>query len=223
MFPLRDTNQTYGRSIITWIIILFNCLAFANELMLQPNQMDEFFQTYGVVPAVLTSGFTIEHFGSIFSSMFLHNGWAHILGNMWFLFIFGDNVEHYLGHVKYLIFYLFAGMCAAFTQVLVSPHSQLPMVGASGAISGVLGAYLVLFPQARVTTLMPLGVYSRIVELPALTYLGIWFLMQIGGQALEIGAWQKDVGGVAFMAHVGGFLAGLIVGALTRRTEDTQY
>lgn len=223
MFPLRDTNESNGVSIVTWIFILLNCVAFAFELSLNPQQSDVFFKDFGVVPALLTSNFSLEHLGSVFSSMFLHSGWAHIAGNMWFLFIFGDNVEHYLGHAKFFLFYLFAGAAAALTQVMISPHSQIPMVGASGAISGVLGAYLILFPKATVTTLIPMGGFSRIVELPALAYLAIWFLMQVGGQAMEIAAWRNDVGGVAFMAHVGGFVAGVVVAKLLHHPDEYQY
>jgi membrane associated rhomboid family serine protease len=149
--------------------------------------------------------------------MFLHGGWLHILGNMWFLHIFGDNIEDRLGHIKYLFFYLLSGIGAAFTQVALNPASGVPMVGASGAIAGVMGAYVFLYPRARIVTLIPIIVFLQVIELPAFVFLGLWFVLQIfsGLTSLGIGA---DAGGVAWWAHIGGFAAGaLLLVVLGRR------
>ena len=148
----------------------------------------------------------------MFTSMFLHAGWGHLFGNMWFLYIFGDNVEDRFGPFGYLFFYLFCGVCAAATQVLVNPNSTVAMIGASGAISGVLGYYFITYPQARVLTLVPLGAFSRVMEIPAIVFLGIWFAMQFftGLSSLAV-APAQEAGGVAFWAHVGGFVAGIVL------------
>ncbi|PWT91234.1 MAG: rhomboid family intramembrane serine protease, partial [Acidobacteria bacterium] len=143
----------------------------------------------------------------IFSSMFLHGGWLHVLGNMWFLYIFGDNVEDRVGHVGYIFFYLLCGICAALTQTLLSPHSAVPMVGASGAIAGILGAYFLLFPSARILTLVPIFIFIQLIEIPAFVFLIIWFLLQF----LMMTPAQAGEGGVAFLAHIGGFIAGMVL------------
>jgi membrane associated rhomboid family serine protease len=143
--------------------------------------------------------------------MFLHGGWAHLLGNMWFLFIFGDNVEDCFGHIGYLFFYIFAGTVAALAQIFAGPSSHIAMIGASGAISGVLGAYFAFYPQARVVTLIPMGMVSRVVELPAIYFLGFWFALQFFSGVSSLAATAEEAGGVAFWAHVGGFVAGLLI------------
>jgi len=185
------------------------------------SELEEFLTCFGLVPAAFLSHMDLQHARSVFSSMFLHAGWGHLLGNMWFLFIFGDNVEDRMGHLPYLLFYLFAGVCAAATQVFVESQSNIAMVGASGAISGVLGAYFVFYPQARVVALVPMGFFSRTIELPAYLFLGFWFFLQLlpGVSALAIAS-EHEVGGVAFWAHVGGFLAGWLVAQLWPRREN---
>jgi membrane associated rhomboid family serine protease len=152
--------------------------------------------------------------------MFLHGGWLHFLGNMLYLWIFGDNVEDRFGHGRYLVFYLLAGTAAAFLQALFNPASRLPMVGASGAIAGVLGAYLVMFPHSRVLTLVPIFFFIQIIEIPAIILLGFWFLLQLASGVGSLGRTAaQDVGGVAFWAHAGGFVAGMLLVALFRRPE----
>jgi membrane associated rhomboid family serine protease len=155
----------------------------------------------------------------LFSSMFLHGGWAHLIGNMIYLWIFGDNVEDRLGHLRYLGFYLLSGVVAALVQGHLFPDSTIPTVGASGAISGVLGAFLVLFPTARVFTLIPLLLFFPVMELPAMLYLGIWFLMQLMSGTVSLAVVQ-DAGGVAWWAHVGGFVVGLVLTPLLRRRQS---
>jgi hypothetical protein len=171
---------------------------------------------FGEVPAHLAAFLAGSHRYSVpqvvlpfFTSMFLHGGWAHVLGNMWFLYIFGDNVEDYLGHFKYLVFYLMSGLIAMATQVAIYPHSNVPTIGASGAIAGVLGAYLVLYPRARVLTWF----FVFIVYIPAWFVLGEWFVMQFlyGTASLSAAQAGRDLGGVAFWAHVGGFVAGMLM------------
>ena len=183
--------------------------------------MSKFIFHYGLVPFNLINDLHSLHirvntFLPLFTSMFLHGGWLHLLGNMLFLFIFGDNVEDRFGHFKYFFFYIIAGLAAASTQIYMFPVSDVPMVGASGAIAGVLGAYVFMFPTARVTTLIPIFFFFQIIELPAFLFLGVWFLLQIisGMFALGIGA---DAGGVAWWAHIGGFAAGAILFPFLRK------
>jgi membrane associated rhomboid family serine protease len=153
---------------------------------------------------------------SILVSMFLHGGWAHLLGNMLYLWIFGDNVEDRLGHLKYLVFYLACGWAATLAHAWANPQSAMPAIGASGAIAGVLGAYLVIFPRARVLTLIPLGFFLRLTELPAVIVLGLWFVLQLFSGVASLGARTAEAGGVAWWAHIGGFAVGLAVGFAVR-------
>jgi len=210
MFPLKDNVDSQSLPLVTWLIIALNTLVFLVELSIGPEHIESYLQSYGLVPADFFAHIGFNEGMHIFSSMFLHAGWAHLIGNMWFLFIFGDNVEDRMGHFRYLVFYLLSGISAAFAQMLISPHSQVAMVGASGSISGVLGAYLVFFPSARVLSMVPAGSYSRTVELPAQFFLGLWFIMQLftGIIPLASGA-SQDNGGVAFFAHIGGFIFGI--------------
>jgi membrane associated rhomboid family serine protease len=222
MFPLRDTIPSQTIPFITWIIIVINCLVFFFEMSMSSNNLEGFFNVYGVVPATFLGNWSPAELETILSSMFLHGGWAHLIGNMWFLFIFGDNVEDCFGHIGYLFFYLFAGGVAAAAQILASPHSNVAMIGASGAISGVLGAYFAFYPQARVVTLIPMGIVSRIVELPAIYFLGFWFVLQFFSGVSSLAATAEEGGGVAFWAHVGGFVAGLVVAKIFRpRNEES--
>ncbi|MBI2835934.1 MAG: rhomboid family intramembrane serine protease, partial [Acidobacteria bacterium] len=170
-------------------------------------------QVFGVVPADF-------RWASVFTSMFLHGGWVHMIGNMLYLWIFGDNVEDRMGHARFLVFYIVCGVAAALAQVLSSPHSLVPMVGASGAIAGVMGAYFVLFPHSRVLTLLPLVFFWQVVEVPAVYFLGFWFVMQLfsGVGSLAVPT-SQSVGGVAFWAHVAGFVTGAVAVFLFRRSE----
>ena len=193
--------------------------AFIYELSLGPH-LQGFIQQAAFVPArFVESGSLLGESRSVMISMFLHGGWAHLLGNMLYLWIFGDNVEDRLGHLKYLVFYLGAGWVATLTHAAANPGSVIPSIGASGAIAGVLGAYLVMFPRARVVTLIPLGFFIRMAELPALLVLGFWFVLQIFNGAISIGAHTAQTAGVAWWAHIGGFVAGIVVGGIVRLTR----
>lgn len=204
MIPLRDIIPSRTAPIVTVILIAINALAFVFELSLPEVPRQTFLTTFGVVPADFT-------WLTVFTSMFLHGGWLHFLGNMLYLWIFGDNVEDRMGHGRYLVFYLLCGTVAAIAQVLVSPDSTIPTIGASGAIAGVMGAYFVLYPHSRILTLIPIFVFLEVVEVPAIFFLGFWFLMQllsgVGSIAMRV---QSGTGGIAFWAHVAGFAAGAI-------------
>jgi len=210
MFPIRDTQPSYSKPVVTVFLIVINLLVFLYEFSLDGYSQNEFVATYALVP---------EHFQfiNILTSMFLHGGWMHVLGNMWFLWIFGDNIEDILGHSKYLMFYLLCGVVASLTHILLNPGSTLPSVGASGAIAGVLGAYLLLFPRARVTTLIPIFIFFWIRDLPAIFILGLWFVLQLfSGVGSPSVAGQEQAGGVAYFAHIGGFILGMILIAVMR-------
>jgi membrane associated rhomboid family serine protease len=202
MFPLRDTQPSYSRPVVTVFLIVLNILIFLFEFSLGPYSENAFIDLYGLTPARF-------HLLNIFTSMFLHAGWLHVLGNMWFLWIFGDNIEDILGHTKFLMFYLMCGVAAALTQILFNPYSRVPMVGASGAIAGVMGAYIVKFPHARIVTLIFIVFFITTTDLPAWVMLIYWFVIQLFSGVGSIGASQYAQGGTAFFAHVGGFLAGM--------------
>ncbi len=221
MIPLRDTIPSRTIPFVNYAIIAANALVFLFELSLG-RYLDDFVFQFGIVPirfveAVQTTHIDASVIFPLFSSMFLHGGFWHLVGNMLFLYIFGDNVEDRFGHGRYLFFYVLSGLAAAFTQVFINPLSEVPMVGASGAIAGVLGAYVLLYPNAKVVTLIPIFFFVQIAELPAFIFLGFWFLMQFfsGFMSLGVGA---DAGGVAWWAHIGGFACGaLLMPFLSRR------
>ena len=222
MIPLRDSNPSHTVPFVNYLLIGVNVIAFLFELSLG-RYFNNFIFQFGVVPVRSFSDIEMMSLDvltivSYFTSMFLHGGWMHLIGNMLFLYIFGDNVEDKFGHFKYFIFYLIAGLAAALTQTFINPASEVPMVGASGAIAGVLGAYVLMFPTARVVTLIPIFFFFQIVELPAFIFLGLWFMMQIfsGIMSLGIGA---DAGGVAWWAHIGGFGAGVILLPFLRKSR----
>jgi membrane associated rhomboid family serine protease len=224
VIPLRDRNPTRRTPIITIALIAACFVAFAIELSVTASGGDaalaRFFGRWGAVPADITRALESgDYFGGaivgMFTSMFLHGGWLHILGNMLFLWIFGNNVEDRLGRIPFLIFYLVGGIAAALTQVVINPGSEVPLVGASGAIAAVLGTYLVLFPGARVLSLVFLGFFYQLIELPAVILLGFWFVLQLISGVGSLGGAAAS-GGVAFFAHIGGFVLGLIVGLLLR-------
>jgi len=215
VIPLRDVIPSRTTPYITVTIILMNALAWMYEVSMPERALNRFLFMYGVVPAAFAPA-------TLITSMFLHGSWSHILGNMWYLWIFGDNVEDRVGHGRFIVFYLLCGVAAAFGQVLMSPDSVAPMVGASGAIAGVMGAYFVLYPHSRVLTLIP-WIFLQIVELPAIMLLGVWFLMQfINAGAVAATAAARNSGGVAFAAHVVGFLVG-VVGIFVFRRRDRDY
>jgi membrane associated rhomboid family serine protease len=212
MIPLRDTIPARRFPIVNTAIIALNVLVFLFEEVLGPQQLQRLIQAYGLVPAGFWQGGGLERWLPLFTSMFLHGGWWHLISNMLALYIFGDNVEDRLGPFRYLLFYLFSGLAAGGAHVLAYSGSSLPTVGASGAIAGVLGGYLLLYPQARVLTLVPIFYFIRIVEIPAIIYLGFWFISQLFNGVFALAA--ADVfqsGGVAWWAHIGGFVFGLAV------------
>jgi membrane associated rhomboid family serine protease len=204
MFPLRDAQPSYSKPLVTIAIIVVNVAIFIYEWLLDPYSRNHFITMYGLVP----DQFRIS---ALVTSMFLHGGWMHVLGNMWFLWVFGDNIEDVLGHGKYVLFYLLCGMAAAMGQVMVNPESRIPMVGASGAIAGVMGAYLIKFPHARILTLAFIFFFITTFEVPAVLMLAYWFVIQLFSGVGSIAQSQASQGGVAWFAHVGGFLAGLIL------------
>jgi len=202
VIPLRDVIPSRTTPYITITIIAINALAWFFELSLSQDVVPVFLQVYGVVPAYFRPS-------TLISSMFLHGSWSHVIGNMWYLWIFGDNVEDRVGHGRFIVFYLLCGIVAAIAQIAVDPDSTLPTIGASGAIAGVMGAYFVLYPQSRVLTLLP-WIFIQVVELPAIFLLGFWFLMQLfSAGAIAVTA-STHGGGIAFMAHVAGFAIGAI-------------
>jgi len=212
VIPLRDTIPSARVPIVNYAIIALNVLVFWHEVSLG-RHAEAFVMHYGLVPREFT-------FDTLLTSMFVHGGWMHLIGNMLYLYIFGDNVEDRLGHVRYLLFYFLCGAAAGATQSLTNPGSTVPMIGASGAIAGVAGAYLLFFPNARVLTLVPVFIVLQIVEIPAVFFLGVWFLWQVVSGVATLG---HDAGGVAVWAHVGGFMTGMVLGpALKRRAPVSE-
>jgi membrane associated rhomboid family serine protease len=229
MFPIRDDQPRYSTPFVNGFLIALNILIYLFQSSLDPRSYEMFARQFGVVPSHLSAFLAgspkyplAAIVISFFTSMFLHAGWMHVLGNMWFLYIFGDNIEDYLGHFKYLVFYVLCGLFAMGTQVAIYPYSNLPTVGASGAIAGVLGAYFILYPRARVLTWF----FVFVFYLPAWVMLGYWFVLQFfaGAVSLSMAQAGRDVGGVAVWAHVGGFVSGLVMVKLfPERERRTPY
>jgi membrane associated rhomboid family serine protease len=233
VFPYRDDNPTLSPPVVTYALIGLNILVWAMVQGLgQSPILEASVCRYGVIPgrlfgligpgAVVPLGDqvvcrvgTFPAWATVLSSMFMHGGWLHLIGNMWFLWIFGNNVEDSTGRLRFLLFYLLCGVVAAAAQSVASPSSAVPMVGASGAISGVMGAYIVLYPQVRVHMLVFLGIFITRIAVPAYFMLGYWFLLQIASGFLS----QEETGGVAFLAHAGGFVAGMLLIFLFRNAE----
>jgi membrane associated rhomboid family serine protease len=212
MFPISDANPTRRFPILTYGLIAVNVLVFLWELTMSEQQLQQMFLNLSVVPANVSAHlFAPETFLDIVRSMFFHGGWDHILGNMLYLYLFGDNVEDRLGKIGFLILYFVSGFAAAFAQIMIDPTSQIPLIGASGAIAGVLGGYLLLYPSVKVRGIVPLGGISSIAEWPAFIVLGMWFLLQLVNGFASLGASADYGGGVAFFAHIGGFVVGLII------------
>lgn len=218
MIPIRDQIPTRHVPLVNYALIAANIIVFVLQWLAGPAQERMIYQ-FALIPSSFTSNVDLGDIADIFTSMFMHGGLAHIGGNMLYLWIFGDNVEDRMGPVKYLLFYLFGGVVASLTHILTNPTSQIPTVGASGAIAAVLGAYLVLFPQSRVLTFIPLGFFMRLTLVPAVVVLGLWFVLQLFSGVLTLGG--PDVGGVAVWAHIGGFVTGVVLGKLlaTRSTQ----
>jgi membrane associated rhomboid family serine protease len=220
MIPLRDDNPTRTTPVVTYALIAACVLIFLWQVSLG-QRMELAIYAYGLIPDVLLGDArlppevaAVPGWATVFTSMFLHGSWMHLIGNMLYLWIFADNVEDRFGHGRFVAFYLLCGIAAALAQALPDPHSQIPMVGASGAISGVLGAYLLMYPRAHVLVLIPLGPFSQVTRLPALLVLGLWFALQLASEMFApAGA------GVAFRAHIGGFVAGLLLMPVFRRAR----
>src|SRR5579862_694675 len=204
MFPIRDTQPSNSRPVVTVLLIIVNVLVFLFEFSMDEFTRNHFISVYGLVPSHF-------HLSALFTHMFLHGGWMHIIGNMWFLWIFGDNVEDVMGHGKYLAFYLACGVLAGLTQMWFNPDSRIPMVGASGAIAGVMGAYLIKFPHARIVSVVFIVIFFTTVEVPAVLMLLYWFAIQLFSGFGSIGYSHVSQGGTAFFAHIGGFIAGMIL------------
>jgi membrane associated rhomboid family serine protease len=227
MLPLTDHNPRRIVPVVTMLIIIVNVLLFLWELTLGADLQRVMFNI-GFVPRFFwMPGYIVPNLERMFISMFLHGGFLHIAGNMLYLWIFGDNIEDRLGHVRYAIFYLLCGVVAALAHAFANPSSPLPAIGASGAIAGVLGAYLVLFPRARVTTLIPIFAFVTVREIPAVIVLGLWFVLQLFSGIGSLGVRDADTaGGVAFFAHIGGFVAGMLLIVVlggTRRPPAAVY
>ncbi len=213
MIPLKDDNPTYSKPVITYSILGICVLVFILQISSASYQSGKLFYSYGLIPAVLTGHkqlpaeiAMIAPELTLITSMFMHGGFMHLIGNMLYLWIFADNIEDELGPVKFICFYLLSGIAAALTQVFLNTESTIPMIGASGAIGGVLGAYIVNHPKAKVIVLIPLGFFSQIVKIPALYVLGFWFILQFINSSLS----SSEGGGVAYGAHIGGFIFGVV-------------
>ena len=217
MIPLRDVIPSRSTPYITVTLIVINAVAWLYELTIPGDLLPVYLQLYGVVPADFSTP-------TLVSSMFLHGSWSHFIGNMWYLWIFGDNVEDRVGHGRFIAFYLLCGVVAALGHVAMDPSSTLPTIGASGAIAGVMGGYFVLYPQSRVLTLIPLVIYVEIIELPAVLLLGFWFVMQLFNAGVIAVTANSSSGGIAFVAHVAGFVAGLAgVFVFRKRRRTTEW
>jgi membrane associated rhomboid family serine protease len=232
MIPLRDDTPRFSKPYVTYFLIALNTLVFLYELTLPPRNLDGLMYLFGVVPtsvrAMLHGVEGINPAAAlvpILTSMFLHASWLHLIGNMWVLWIFGDNIEDYLGHFKYLVFYILSGIAASLAHIALNSHSRIPSVGASGAIAGVMGAYFVLYPRAKVLTLVPLIVFFTFWWLPAWIVLGYWILIQfVSGAATAIAYSNQTAGGIAFWAHVGGFVAGIVmIKLIPERAHRVRY
>jgi len=226
MIPIRDSIPSRSAPVVTRALILINALVFFYELELPDKSLENLFYMFGIVPARFTdpgwanaAGFPAGGWWVFLTHQFLHGGWVHILSNMWMLWIFGNNVEDAMGHLRYGVFYLLSGVLAGLAQLLAQPHSQVPSLGASGAIAGVLGAYFLLYPKARVTVLVPLYFRPIFFEVPAVLYLGLWFVSQLFNGTLALAS-PEEVGGIAFWAHVGGFSAGMLLCRLFVRPQQ---
>ena len=213
MIPLKDDNPTLGRPVVTYFLIGICVVVFLIQLSSRTYNTGQLFYSYGLIPSVLMGHdqlpidlYAVPAYVTIFSSMFMHGGFMHLIGNMLYMWIFADNIEDNLGPRNFVIFYFLSGIGAAMAQVLMDTHSQVPMIGASGAIGGVLGAYLINYPNARVLVLIPFGFFSQLIKIRALYVLGFWFILQFINSSM-----MSSQGGVAYAAHIGGFVSGIIL------------
>lgn len=223
MFPIKDTVPNKSFPVTTWLIILLCGIVFYFETTLPPRSLEHFITLFGIVPAEYTRrrhqhSLPLNHYLSFLTTMFIHGGWLHFLGNMWFLRIFGSKVEDRMGHRRFLVFYLISGILASLFYIYFSSRSSMPVIGASGAIAGVMGAYYVMFPRARILTLIPIFIFPWFIELPAFLFIGWWFLLQLfsGTYALVLPASGE---GIAWWGHIGGFVAGIVLVPLLRKSH----
>jgi membrane associated rhomboid family serine protease len=223
MIPLRDDNPTSTLPVLTVTLIAANVLIFFYQVSLGPEAGQQLVYQFGAVPAAILGTrhlppalAVIPPVFGVFTSMFLHGGWLHLIGNMLYLWIFGNNIEDAMGHARYLLFYLVCGVASSFSHILSDAQSVIPSIGASGAISGVLGAYLLLYPRAKVLVLIPLGFFTQLMYIPASIVLGLWFLLQLLSSAMSGG---QGGGGIAWWAHIGGFLAGVVLVGLFKKRQ----
>src|SRR2546429_736597 len=217
MFPIKDSVPSRSVPVVTRALILINVIVFFFELMVPQQSIEQMFYLFGVVPARFTHldwaayvGFPVDNYWPILTHQFLHGGWFHIIANMWTLWIFGDNVEDRMGPGRFAIFYLACGVIAGATHLLTNPDSTVPSVGASGAIAGVLGAYLLFFPTVRLVVLLPIFFFPFFFEVPAIFYLVFWFFINLFSGAAAL-AGPQQVGGIAWWAHIGGFVRGRLL------------
>jgi membrane associated rhomboid family serine protease len=225
MIPLKDTIPRIGFPSITWGLIILNGIIFIYEISIPKDILGMIFYLFGLVPErysyprwAFIHGLPFDDYLSFLTNMFLHGGWLHIIGNMWFLHLFGSTVEDRMGHGKFLIFYLLSGVAASALYFMVDIHSTVPAFGASGAIAGVMGAYIMMFPHARILTLIPIFFLPFFVELSAFFYIGFWFFLQLFSGTLSLSS-QATGGGVAWWGHIGGFIAGVVVLPFFRRKQ----
>lgn len=235
MIPIRDDIPSRNFPIVNVVLIALNVLMFLFQFSLDPEQLELFVNDYAVVPAryfaaSMTGGGPLGTSANpagfvlpIFTAMFLHGGWAHLGGNMLYLWIFGDNIEDRMGHLRYLVFYLLCGVLATAAHILANPNSRVPSLGASGAIAGVLGGYLLLYPRAKVVTLVPIFIFLQFFRIPAIFLLGFWFLQQFFYGAASLGVRSAQTGGVAWWAHIGGFVSGMLLVHLFKKSDDETY
>lgn len=223
MIPLYDTARSRKFPLVNLLLIVANVLAFVYEIRMDPSTLKGFIFTWGLIPSNFWSDPSAT-WRTIFTAMFLHGGWLHIINNMWVLFLFGDNVEARMGSIRYLLFYLLSGTAAGLLQAYILPTSDVPMIGASGAIAGVLGAYLILFPQSRIASLVPILFIFTIIEIPAFVFLLFWFISQLYSGLLAIPGGGGS--GIAWWAHIGGFVFGVVMVsffAIKRRTVYSNW
>ncbi len=218
MIPLRDENPSHTTPIVTRALIALNVAVFVYEILLG-SQLRMFMSEYALIPARVALGIEgrtalLPALATFGTSMFMHGGWLHLIGNLWYLWIFGDNVEDRFGHAPFLLFYLGAGLASGTLHTILQMDSVVPTVGASGAIAGVLGAYMVMFPRARIITLVPIVFFVQVIPIAAMFYLGFWFILQLMSGALSLA--YGAAGGVAWWGHIGGFAFGLLIGVLGR-------
>ena len=223
MIPLRDINPTRTKPFLTYLLIGANVGVFFYQASLDETGFVRFVHTWGLIPFQLAVELNVGSLSTPFTSMFLHGGWLHLIFNMWFLHIFGDNIEDSLSRWRFFVFYLLCGLSAAAAQIIADPSSRVPMVGASGAIAGVLGGYMKLYPRARIVTLIPVFFLLLLREIPAAIFIFIWFLVQLLSGLGSLGAVGSQTGGVAFFAHIGGFLAGFLLIGPMRIRRNRSY